>query len=95
MLGTLNIGAFFALLFVSGYRLPGGIAAVVGATQPLLVAGLSVLLLAERVPVRTVLAGIAGAGGVALTVLTADARLDPVGLMAGWPARRPWASGSS
>lgn len=26
-LGTLNIGAFFALLFVSAYRLPGGVSA--------------------------------------------------------------------
>ena len=83
VLGTLNIGAFVALLFVAAYRLPGGIAALVGAAQPLLVAGLSVLLLAERVPRRSVLAALAGAGGVGLTVLTASARLDPVGLLAG------------
>ncbi len=83
VLGTLNIGAFFALLFVSAYRLPGGVAAVLGAVQPLLVAGLSVTLLATRVPVRTVLAGLAGVVGVALTVLTASARLDPVGVAAG------------
>jgi probable blue pigment (indigoidine) exporter len=30
VLGSLNIGAFFALLFVSAYRLPGGPAAVLG-----------------------------------------------------------------
>jgi probable blue pigment (indigoidine) exporter len=34
VLGTLNIGAFFALLFVSAYRLPGGVAAVLGAPAP-------------------------------------------------------------
>jgi probable blue pigment (indigoidine) exporter len=83
VLGTLNIGAFFALLFVSAYRLPGGVAAVLGAAQPLLVAALSVTLLATRVPVRTVLAAVAGAGGVAMTVLTAQASLDPVGVVAG------------
>ncbi len=83
VLGTLNIGAFFALLFVSAYRLPGGVAAVLGAAQPLLVAGLSVLLLAEKVAVRTVVAGVVGAGGVALTVLTAQAALDPIGVLAG------------
>lgn len=83
VLGTLNIGAFFALLFVSAYRLPGGVAAVMGAAQPLLVAGLAVVLLAERVPVRTLLAAVTAAAGVALTVLTASARLDPVGLGAG------------
>src|SRR5215212_4986443 len=82
VLGALNIGVFFALLFVSAYRLPGGMAAVLGAAQPLLVAGLTVLLLSERVALRTVLAAIVGAGGVALAVLTAAARLDPIGLLA-------------
>ena len=83
VLGALNIGVFFALLFVAAYRLPGGMAAVLGAAQPLVVAGLSVLLLTERVRLRTVLAGLLGAAGVALTVLTAGARLDALGLAAG------------
>src|ERR1044071_7009447 len=79
VLGGLNIGVFFALLFVSAYRLPGGMAAVLGAAQPLIVAGLTTLLLSERVALRTVLAGLIGAAGVALTVLTAAARLDAIG----------------
>jgi probable blue pigment (indigoidine) exporter len=83
VLGTLNIGAFFVLLFISAYRLPGGVAAVLGAAQPLLVAGLSVLLLAQRPARRTVVAGVLGAAGVAMAVLTAEARLDPVGIAAG------------
>src|SRR5215468_8222898 len=41
VLGALNIGAFFALLFVAAYRLPGGVAATIIAAQPLLVTGLS------------------------------------------------------
>ncbi|GAA4928571.1 DMT family transporter [Actinoplanes utahensis] len=83
VLGALNIGIFFPLLFVTAYRLPGGMAAVLGAVQPLLVAGLSVLWLGERVSSRTVLAGLIGALGVALAVLTAAARLDPAGIAAG------------
>jgi probable blue pigment (indigoidine) exporter len=83
VLGALNIGIFFALLFVAAYRLPGGMAAVLGAVQPLVVAGLTVLLLAERVALRTVLAGLLGAAGVSLAVLTSAARLDPIGLLAG------------
>jgi probable blue pigment (indigoidine) exporter len=83
VLGLLNIGVFFALLFAAAYRLPGGMAAVLGAAQPLIVAGLTVLLLTERVRLRTVLAGVLGAGGVAMAVLTAAARLDPVGILAG------------
>lgn len=83
VLGTLNIGAFFALLFVSAYRLPGGVAATLGAVQPLVVAGLAAALLAERVRLRTALAGLAGVTGIALLVLRADARLDGAGLAAG------------
>lgn len=83
VLGLLNIGIFFPLLFAAAYRLPGGMAAVLGAAQPLVVAGLTVLLLTERVRLRTVLAGVLGASGVALAVLTATATLDALGLVAG------------
>ena len=78
VLGTLNIGAFFALLFVSAYRLPGGVAALLGAAGPLLVAGLSALLLGERFSARRLLAGMLAAAGVGLVVVTSAAGLDPV-----------------
>ncbi|WP_251022912.1 EamA family transporter [Streptomyces sp. ISL-10] len=82
VLGALNIGVFFALLFVAAYRLPGGVAATVGAVQPLLAAGLSAALLGDRLTVRTALAGFAGIAGVSLLVLRADARLDTLGVAA-------------
>ncbi|MGA4841881.1 EamA family transporter [Streptomyces sp. G45] len=82
VLGALNIGAFFPLLFLSAYRLPGGMAAVVGSVGPLFVAGLSALLLSERPRTRTVLAGVAAALGVSLVVLKATGSLDAVGLAA-------------
>jgi probable blue pigment (indigoidine) exporter len=82
VLGALNIGAFFALLFVAAYRLPGGVAATVGALQPLLVAVLSTSLLAERMTTRTTVAAISGVAGVSLLVLRADARLDAWGVVA-------------
>jgi probable blue pigment (indigoidine) exporter len=82
VLGTLNIGAFNALLFVGAYRLPGGVAATVGAIQPLLVALLSTGLLAQRLSLRTVLAAIAGVFGVGLLVLRANAHLDTWGVVA-------------
>ncbi|MEV5764127.1 EamA family transporter [Micromonospora sp. NPDC052213] len=82
VLGALNIGFFFALLFVAAYRLPGGVAATVGAVQPLLVAALSAGVLGDRLTPRTVLAGAAGVAGVGLLVLRADARLDAVGVAA-------------
>ncbi|MGX1670506.1 EamA family transporter [Streptomyces sp. NPDC055400] len=82
VLGALNIGAFFPLLFLSAYRLPGGMAAVVGSIGPLFVAGLAALLLGERPTRRTLLTGIAAALGVSLVVLKAAGALDPVGALA-------------
>ncbi|MFD6493460.1 EamA family transporter [Streptomyces sp. NPDC060188] len=82
LLGALNIGAFFPLLFLSAYRLPGGMAAVVGSVGPLFVAGLSVPLLGERPTSRTLLTGVAAALGVSLVVLKAAGALDPVGALA-------------
>jgi probable blue pigment (indigoidine) exporter len=82
ILGMLNIGAFNALLFIGAYRLPGGVAATVGALQPLLVALLSTGLLRERLRTRTVLAAIAGVFGVGLLVLRANAHLDTWGVVA-------------
>jgi probable blue pigment (indigoidine) exporter len=82
VLGTLNIGAFFALLFVAAYRLPGGVAATIGALQPLLVAVFSAGLLGDRLTRRTVLTGLTGVLGVSLLVLHSGARLDGLGLAA-------------
>ncbi|MFI5909568.1 EamA family transporter [Dactylosporangium sp. NPDC051541] len=82
VLGTLNIGLFFALLFVAAYRLPGGVAAVLGALGPFVVAGLAFGLLGQRPSVRILAAGAAGLIGVALLVLRSTAALDPIGLAA-------------
>ncbi|MET8162833.1 EamA family transporter [Streptomyces sp. NPDC005329] len=82
ILGALNIGAFFPLLFLSAYRLPGGLAAVVGSIGPLFVVGLSAPLLGRRPTVRTVVAGIVAAFGVSLVVLKAAGALDTLGVLA-------------
>ena len=37
MLGVLNIGLFFPLIFLAAYHLPGGLAATLQATSPLAV----------------------------------------------------------
>ncbi len=82
LLGALNIGVFFALLFVAAYRLPGGVAATVGAVQPLIVAGFAALLLAQRLSLRVALCAVAGIAGVSLLVLRANAQIDTLGLIA-------------
>ncbi|MFI0481695.1 EamA family transporter [Actinomadura sp. 9N215] len=80
VLGMLNFGAFFPLIFFAAYRLPGGVAATIGSVQPLVVALLSLGVLRVR-PARAVLySALAGTGGVALLTLSSDARLDPLGI---------------
>ncbi len=93
VLGALNIGVFFALLFVAAYRLPGGVAATLGAVQPLLVAGLAFGLLGERPTRWRVGWGVAGMLGVALVVLRGNAKLDGFGLLAGLLAVGAMATG--
>ncbi|SCE88820.1 probable blue pigment (indigoidine) exporter [Micromonospora purpureochromogenes] len=93
LLGALNIGAFFPLLFLAAYRLPGGTAAVLGAAQPLLVAGLTVLVLRDRPHRLALLAAAAAPLGVALVVLRPDAGTDPLGVAAGLAGTAAMATG--
>jgi probable blue pigment (indigoidine) exporter len=95
VLGTLNIGAFFPLLFLAAYRLPGGVAAVLGSVQPLVVIGLSTLLLNQRPQLRGIAAGLVGVGGVALVVLRPGAAgFDALGLTAGLAGAAAMAAGT-
>ncbi|MEU1405580.1 EamA family transporter [Streptomyces sp. NPDC005728] len=93
-LGALNIGAFFPLLFVSAYRLPGGMAAVVGSVGPLFVVGLSALLLGQRPAARTLLTGLVAAFGVSLVVLKGAGALDTVGVLAAVASTASMAAGT-
>lgn len=83
VIGTLNIAAFFALLFIATYRLPGGVAAVAAAVGPLVTAAATMLILHQKVSLRSWLLGFTGVVGVAMVVLTAEAELDPIGALAG------------
>ncbi|WP_338683386.1 EamA family transporter [Streptomyces acidiscabies] len=82
VLGALNIGAFFPLLFLAAYRLPGGLAAAVSSAGPLFVLALSTVALRERPTLRPLLTGIAAALGVTLVVLKAGGALDTLGITA-------------
>ncbi|MFF9770006.1 EamA family transporter [Streptomyces sp. NPDC014636] len=94
VLGALNIGAFFPLLFVAAYRLPGGMAAVVGSVGPLLVVGLSALLLGQRPAPRTLLTGVVAAFGVSLVVLKGAGALDLIGVLAALASTAAMATGT-
>ncbi|WP_089174598.1 EamA family transporter [Bosea sp. AS-1] len=93
-LGLANIGLFFALLFVSAARLPGGLAATVSSIQPLIVGLLAWPLLARRPGRGQILAALAGLIGVALLVLDPHARPDVIGLVAGLASAASMATGT-
>lgn len=93
-LSALNIGAFQALLFVAAYRLPGGLAAVVGAIAPLWVMGLA-WGLDGRQPARvTVAASAIGVAGMAALLLSSGAVWDTVGVTAALAGTACMASGT-
>ena len=94
VLGALNIGVFFPLLFVAAERLPGGVAATLGAIQPIIVTLLAVVVLSERLSRRHLAWGAIGVLGVGLVVLGPDAALDPVGITAGLTGAASMAAGS-
>ncbi|MDE8741069.1 EamA family transporter [Pectobacterium polaris] len=82
VLSALNIGVFQALLFVAAYRLPGGLAAVLGAIQPLLVMVL-VWAVDHRAPrLATLWSAIIGVVGMAILLLSPQTTFEPVGIAA-------------
>lgn len=83
VLGTLNMGVFFPLLFVAAQQLPGGVAATLGAAQPIVVAVLAIVVLGERASLWRLAAGLVGVTGVGLVVLGPGAALSPLGVLAG------------
>ena len=94
VLAALNIGFFQALLFVAAYRLPGGLAAVVGAIQPLLVMGLVWSMDQQRPASVAVAASVVGIAGMAALLLAPGASWDPIGIAAAFVGTACMASGT-
>lgn len=82
ILSALNIGLFQGLLFVAAYRLPGGVAAVVGAIQPLLLMLLIWLVDSKAPRVLTVFAAVFGVIGMAALLLSPKTEWDLWGIIA-------------
>ena len=83
VLGALNFSIFWGCLFFSAYRLPGGVAAILGALQPLIVIFAARAFLGHAVRPVALIAVLAGVGGIALLLLTPKASLDGWGVTAG------------
>ncbi|AKJ28347.1 ABC transporter permease [Caldimonas brevitalea] len=82
VLAALNIACFQALLFVAAYRLPGGLAAVLGAIQPLLVMALGWGVDGRRPAHLAMGAGVLGVVGMAALLLSPDTTWDLLGILA-------------
>lgn len=82
LLAALNIGVFQALLFVAAYRLPGGLAAVVGAIGPLVVMGLAWAVDQRRPSGVALGAGVLAVAGMALMLLAPGTVWDGWGVAA-------------
>jgi probable blue pigment (indigoidine) exporter len=82
VLGALNIGLFFPLIFLAAYHLPGGLAATVQAASPLAVMAMALPALGERPGGVRIGAALVGLVGVALLVLRSPGEVSALGLAA-------------
>ena len=80
VLGALNIGLFFPLIFVAAYYLPGGLASTIQATSPLAVMTVAWLMIGERPVAPRILAALVGLAGVTLLVLRSPDGVTGLGL---------------
>lgn len=94
ILGALNFSFFWAMLFIGAYRLPGGVAATLGAVQPLIVIFLARALFGTAIRPLAIIAALTGLGGVALLLLKPDAALDTIGIIAAFAGAASMAAGT-
>lgn len=95
ILSLLNFGLFFPLLFIAAYRLPGGLAATLGAVQPFIVALLGWFLLKQQPAAQVFVAAVVSVCGVGLLVIGPRAQLDTVGVLAALGAALSMALGTT
>jgi len=94
ILGLANIGLFFALLFVSASRLPGGVAATLMAAQPLIVGLLAWPLLLRKPHPGQLIAAFAGMVGVGLLIFDPRQSMDAIGVVTALGAAASMALGT-
>jgi probable blue pigment (indigoidine) exporter len=82
VLGALNTGVFFALIYLAAQLLPTSVAATIMATAPVVMMLLAWALLAERPAVLQVLGAGVGIVGVGLMLFTGVGTVDGRGVLA-------------
>jgi len=94
LLGSFNFALFWVLLFVAAYRLPGGVAATLGALQAMMVILMARGWLGAPIRAGAVAAAATGVLGVAFLLISPEAALDPVGIAAGLGGAASMAAGT-
>ncbi|NUR51654.1 MAG: EamA family transporter, partial [Hamadaea sp.] len=82
VLGTLNVGAFFALIYVAAQLLPTSVAATIMATSPVVMMLLAWSALADRPRVAQLAGAGIGIAGVGIMVLDGGASVNLGGVLA-------------
>ncbi|WP_448005306.1 DMT family transporter [Agromyces bauzanensis] len=82
VLGALNMGAFFALVYVAAQLLPTSIASTIMATSPIVMMALAWLLVSERLRALPLVGAVVGLAGVVLMLATGAASVDLWGVAA-------------
>lgn len=81
VLGMLNVGVFFWLVYLSAQLLPSAIAATVMATSPVVLVLLAWALLGQHPAPAHLVGGAVGVVGVGLLLLGDAAGVDPLGVL--------------
>lgn len=82
VLGALNMGAFFALVYLAAQLLPTSIASTIMATSPIVMMLFAWLLASERLRVLSLTGAVVGLAGVVMMLVTGTASIDLWGLLA-------------
>ena len=82
VLGTLNVGAFFVLVYIAAQRLPSSLAATLMATSAAVMTVLAWPLLRERPRFPAAVGVVVGFTGVCVMLFSAGASIDALGIVA-------------
>ncbi|MCU1583722.1 MAG: EamA family transporter [Microbacteriaceae bacterium] len=82
VLGALNFGSFFVLVYVAAQLLPSSLAATLMATSPVVMLILAWPLLRERPQWLSLLGAAVGVGGVCIMLFSGGAGISPLGVAA-------------
>ncbi|MFC6079860.1 DMT family transporter [Sphaerisporangium aureirubrum] len=82
VLGTLNMGAFFALVYLAAQTLPTSIASTIMATSPIVMMLLAWAALSTRPQTAHMAGAVIGIAGVCLLLLDGTSAVNPTGVLA-------------